>query len=74
MTTIDIRELAPEEARIHEDGELVAELFRDETAFDEDPPFYTVHLSDDPRGARRVYAREQLFESARWTVDPHPLS
>ena len=47
MTTIDIRELAPDGARIHEDGDLVGEIFRDDSAFEEEPPFYTVHLSED---------------------------
>ena len=70
MATIDMCALAPDEARIFEDGELVGEIFRDEDAFEEDAPFYTVHLSEDPHGPRRVYAREQLLETARWTVDP----
>ena len=73
MATIDISELAPKEARIFEDGELVGEMFRDESAFEEQPAFYTVQLSEDPRGPRRVYAREQLLETAQWTVDSHPL-
>ena len=73
MASIDIRELAPDEARIYADGDLVGEIFRDESAFEDEPAFYTVHLSEDPRGPRRVYAREHLHETVRWMVDSHPV-
>lgn len=73
MTTTDIQRLAPEEARIFEDGELVAEIFRGDHAFEEQPPFYVVDLTDDPHGPRRIYARDHSIETARWTVDSAPL-
>ena len=38
MTSIDIAAIAPEQTRLSEDGELVAELFRDEAGFEEEPP------------------------------------
>ena len=28
---------------------------------------------EDPRGPKRVYLRESLLETARWTLDPHPV-
>ena len=73
MQAIDIDRIAPREARIHEDGELVGEVFRDETGFGEEPPFHVVDLSEDPRGPKRVYLREDLVETARWTLDAHPV-
>ena len=73
MSEIDIAAIAPEQTRLHEDGELVAELFRDENAFDEEPAVHVVHLSDDPRGPKRVCVRESLIETARWTLDACPV-
>ena len=69
MTATDIQDLAPEQARIFEDGELVAEIFRGDHAFEEQAPFYVVDLTDDPHGPRRIYARDHSIETARWTVD-----
>ena len=71
MTGIDIDRAAPTVARLSEDGELVAELFRDENAFDEEPAVHVVDLSDDPRGPKRVCVRESLIETAHWTLDPY---
>ena len=73
MTGIDIDRAAPTVARITEDGELVGELFRDESGFEEEPPFHVVDLTEDPRGPKRVYLRESLVETARWTLDPLPV-
>ena len=73
MAAIDILEATPEEARIYEDGDLIGEIFRDESAFEDEPPFYVVDLSEDPRGPKRVYARENLVETVHWMVDSHPL-
>lgn len=73
MPPIDIRDAAPAQVRLSEDGELVAEIFRDDNAFEEHAPFHVVELSEDPGGPRRIYARERPFETARWTVDSHPL-
>ena len=71
MTSIDIAAIAPEQTRLHEDGELVAELFRGESAFDEEPAVYVVDLSDDPHGPKRVCLREQRLDAARWILDPY---
>ena len=71
MTSIDIDAIAPEQTRLHEDGELVAELFRDENAFDEELAVYVVDLSDDPHGPKRICLREQRLDAARWTLDPY---
>ena len=73
MTGIDIDRTAPMVTRLSEDGELVAELFRDEAGFEEEPPFNVVDLSEDPRGPKRIYVRESLVATARWTVDPYPV-
>ena len=73
MTSIDIAAIAPEQTRLSEDGELVAELFRDEAGFEEEPPFNVVDLTEDPRGPKRIYVRESLVETARWTVDAYPV-
>ena len=73
MTGIDIAAIAPEQTRLHEDGELVAELFRDEAGFEEEPPFNVVDLTEDPRGPKRICLRESLVETARWTVDAYPV-
>ena len=73
MTQIDIDRAAPRQTRLHEDGELVAELFRDESGFDEEPAVHVVDLSDDPRGPKRVCVRESVLETARWTLDAHPV-
>ena len=73
MTSIDIAAIAPEQTRLHEDGELVAELFRDEAGFEEEPPFNVVDLSEDPRGPKRIYVRESLVETARWTLDAYQV-
>ena len=72
MPRIDIDRLAPEQTTVNEGGELVAELFRDETAFEEEPAFYLVDLTDDPHGPRRVYTRDRSLETACWTVDARP--
>ena len=72
MAAIDILEATPEEAPIHEDSELIGEIFRDEAALEEQPSFYLVDLSEDPHGPKRVYARDNLIDTVRWTVDPHP--
>ena len=71
MTSIDIAAIAPERTRLHEDSELVAELFRDENACDEEPAVYVVDLSDDPRGPKRICLRDQRLDAARWIVDPY---
>ena len=73
MPRIDIAAIAPVQTRLHEDGELVAELFRDEAAFEEEPSLFVVDLSDDPHGHRRIYFREQCIETPRWTLDPRPV-
>ena len=73
MTGIDIAAIAPEQTRLHEDGELVAELFRDENAFDEEPAVHVADLSDDPRGPKRVCLRGQRLDAARWTLDAYPV-
>ena len=73
MPAIDIREATPEHARIYEDGDLIGEIFRDESAIDDDPPFYVVHLTEDPRGPKRICVNENLFETVHWMVDSHPL-
>ena len=73
MTGIDIDHAVPAVARLSEDGELVAELFRDENAFDEEPAVHVFDLSDDPRGPKRVCVRERLIETARWTLDACPV-
>ena len=73
MSEIDIAAIAPEQTRLSEDSELVAELFRDEAGFDEEPPFNVVDLTEDPRGPKRVCLRESLVETARWTVDAYPV-
>ena len=73
MSGIDIAAIAPEQTRLSEDGELVAELFRDENIFDEEPAVHVVDLSDDPRGPKRICLRESLVETARWTVDAYPV-
>lgn len=70
MPRIDIAAIAPEQTRLHEDGELVAELFRDEDAFEEEPSLHVATLSDDPDGPRRIYLRDQRLETVRWTLDP----
>ena len=73
MTPIDIAAIAPEQTRLSEDSELVAELFRDEAGFEEEPPFNVVDLTEDPRGPKRICLRESLVETARWTVDAYPV-
>ena len=73
MTPIDIAAIAPEQTRLSEDGELVAELFRDEAGFEEEAPFNVVDLSEDPRGPKRICLRESLVETARWTLDAYPV-
>ena len=69
MSCIDIAAIAPEQTRLHEDSELVAELFRDESAFEEEPSLYVVDLSDDPAGPKRIHLREHCLDTARWTLD-----
>ena len=71
MTFIDIAAMAPERTRLHEDSELVTELFRDENTCDEEPAVYVVDLSEDPNGPKRICLREQRIDAARWTVDPY---
>ena len=73
MTGIDIDRAAPAVARLSEDGEFVAELFRDEAGFEEEPPFNVVDLTEDPRGPKRICLRENLVETARWTLDAYPV-
>ena len=73
MTGIDIAAIAPMVTRLSEDGELVAELFRDEAGFEEEPPFNVVDLTEDPRGPKRICLRESLVETARWTLDAYPV-
>ena len=73
MTSIDIAAIAPMVTRLSEDSELVAELFRDEAGFEEEPPFNVVDLSEDPRGPKRICLRESLVETARWTLDAYPV-
>ena len=73
MTGIDIAAIAPMVTRLSEDSELVAELFRDEAGFEEEPPFNVVDLTEDPRGPKRICLRESLVETARWTLDAYPV-
>ena len=73
MSEIDIAAIAPEQTRLSEDGELVAELFRDEAGFEEEPPFNVVDLTEDPRGPKRVCLRESHVETARWTLDAYQV-
>ena len=73
MPAIEIREITPTEERIYDDGDLIGEIFRDQSAFEEQAPFYVVHLTEDPRGPKRIYSREHLTETVQWMVDSHPL-
>ena len=73
MTTADIQHMAPEQARVFEDGELVAEIFRGDHAFEDRAPFHLVDLTDDPHGPRSIYAGDRSIETARWTIDPRSV-
>ncbi len=73
MTLIGIDRDAPTLTPVNEDGDLVAETFRDETVLDDGAPFFVVDLTDDPHAPRIVYAREHALELARWTVEPGAL-
>lgn len=71
MSAMDIAAIAPAQTRLQENSELVTELFRDESAFDEEPAVYVVDLSDDPHGPKRICLRGQRLDAACWTVDPY---
>ena len=72
MSATEFNGLTPEENADH-DGDPLREEFRIESAFEDAQPLHVVHLSEDPRGARRVYFRDEFRHTAQWTVDAHPL-
>ncbi|MDE0172450.1 MAG: hypothetical protein OYH76_16090 [Defluviicoccus sp.] len=73
MSRIEFRRRTPEESAIYEDDELVGEVYRQESALEEEPHYYVVHLSEDPRGPKRIFERGAIRDTAQWMVDSHPL-
>ena len=67
MTTTDIRHMAPEQARVFEDGEMVAEIFRGDHAF-EDQAARRVCLKTDSRNqrSRQAILRLGAVEEGTW--------
>ena len=73
MSRIEFKRRTSEESAIYDNGDLVGEVYRMESALEDEQPFYVVHLSEDPRGPRRIYVRDEIRETAQWMVDSHPL-
>ena len=73
MARIEFKRRTPEESAIYDDGDLVGEVYRQESAIEDEPHYYVVHLSEDPRGPKRIYARDMIRDTAQWMVDSHPL-
>ena len=73
MPVIDYRQTAPKQERLNEHSELVYESFRSENACEEEPPFYIVHLTDDPDGPTRLCARHQLLDTTASAIDARTI-
>ena len=72
-STVTFTRVGANEARIHQDGEHVGDLFRHPDILEPGEHFYVIHLSDDPRGWVRVHERERVREMAEERLRSHPL-
>ena len=73
MNRIDFRRVAPDEARIYQDGDHVGDLYRQDDILVPGSSYYVIHLNEDPRGPKRVHERHRVREVAQHLADSHPM-
>ena len=73
MDRLAFKRIAPEESRIHRDGDCVGHVYRQDDILNPGSHYYVVHLDEDPRGPARVHERARVREAAERLVRTHPL-
>ena len=70
---IAFKRISADEARVYQYGDYVGDVFRHDDILNPGEVFYVVHLSEDPRGPKRVHERHRVREVARHLLDTHPM-
>ena len=73
MSGITFTRVAPDEARVYQDGEHVGDLYRHADILAPGAVYYVVHLHEDPRGPVRIHERARIREITEQRVRSHPL-
>ena len=73
MSRIACKRIAPDESRIHQDGEHIGDVYAHDDLLHPGRRVFVIHLDEDPRGPRRVHQRHRVREAAQALVDSHPL-
>ena len=73
MSQVSFKRITPTESRIFADGDHVGDVYRQEDILNPGRHYYVVHLSEDPRGPRRVHDRSRIRAVAQDLVSSHPL-
>ena len=73
MSQVSFKRITPTESRIFADGDYVGDVYRQDDILNAGRHYYVVHLSEDPRGPRRVHDRSHIREVAQTLVDTHPF-
>ena len=73
MSQVSFKRITPTESRIFADGEHVGDLYRQPDILYPGRHYFVIHLSEDPRGPRRVHDRSRIREVAQTLVDTHPF-
>ena len=72
MSQVSFKRITPTESRIFADGDHVGDVYRQEDILNPGRYYYVVHLSEDPRGPRRVHDRSRIRTVAQDLVSSHP--
>ena len=73
MSGIAFRRIAPDESRIYQDGDHVGDVYALDDPLHAGGRYFVVHLTEDPRGPRRVHERSRIREVTEGLVRSHPL-
>ena len=73
MTGITFKRIAPDESRIHLDGDHVGDVYALDDLLHEGARYFVLHLDEDPRGPCRIDDRNRIRAMAESLVRSHPL-
>ena len=73
MTGITFKRIAPDESRIHLDGDHVGDVYALDDPLHEGARYFVLHLDEDPRGPCRIDDRNRIRAMAESLVRSHPL-
>ena len=73
MDSVTFKRIARDEWRVYHDGDIVADVCRQEDILREGEHYYVLHLSEDHRGPLRVHDRARVREVTERRILSHPL-